>query len=117
MTTLRHYAVSKNSAVILIIGRLDVVGCQMIEDPLWDIIQRYPSITIVLDLSFVDFVSSYGVGCLVEACGIVTEYGGRMSISSPKPQVYETLYLNGADMVIPIYESPQMALADNHIQH
>lgn len=115
MTTLKHYAVSQKSAVIVVAGRLDARGCQAIEMPLWNIIQGYPSINIVLDLTHVDYLSSYAVGFLVEACGTVMEYGGKMSISSPQPQVYETLYLNGADMVIPIYDSYQSALADTQL--
>lgn len=115
MATLKHYAVSENSAVIVISGKLDATGCQRIEVPLWNIIQSYPGHNVVLDLTNVSYLSSFAVGFLVEACGTVMEYGGRMSISSPQPQVYETLYLNGADMVIPIYDSYQTALADNQL--
>ncbi|NDJ86136.1 MAG: STAS domain-containing protein [Chloroflexi bacterium] len=113
--TLKHHPVSRNSAVVVIAGRLDVRGCELIEDTLWDIFEGYPGNNIVLDLTNVDYLSSYAVGFLVEACGTVTEMGGRMSISGPQPQVYETLYLNGADMVIPIYDSYRTALADDQI--
>lgn len=114
-THLKHYTVSSRSAVIVISGKLDVRGCEIIELPLWNIIQGYPGINIVLDLTNVDTLSSYAVGFLVEACGTVMEYGGKMSISNPQPHVYETLYLNGADMVIPIYENYQSALADSKL--
>lgn len=113
MATLKHYAVSESSAVVVMAGQLDAAGCQDVELQLWDIIQYYPGNTMVIDLTNVTYVSSYAVGFLVEACGTVMQYGGRMSISSPRPHVYETLYLNGADMVIPIYDSYQSALADS----
>lgn len=113
MATFKHYAVSPQSAVIVFYGDLDVSGCQGIEGPLWGIIEHYPGQTIVLDFTYVDYLSSYGVGLLVEAFGTVTEFGGRMSISNPRPDVYETLYLNGADLVIPIYDSYKTALADS----
>lgn len=117
MATLKHYTVSEDSAVVVVIGQLDAAGCQQIEMTLWKIIQHYPGNTLVIDLTNVDYLSSYAVGFLVEACGTVMQYGGRMSISSPQPQVYETLYLNGADMVIPIYESYQAALADSQYRY
>lgn len=113
MATLKHYAVSSMSAVIVIDGRLDTQGCRGIEPILWSIIQEYPGLNIVIDLAEVDFVSSYAIGCLVEACGTVTGQGGQMSLAKPQPHVYEALYLNGADLVIPIYESWQSALANS----
>ncbi len=117
MTSFKHYAVSADSAVILIYGQLDAAGCRTIEHALWQIIQHYPGHNIVLDMTYVDFLSSYAVGFLVEAFGTVTEYGGRMSISNPQSHVYETLYLNGADMVIPIYDSFRTALSNSHLPY
>lgn len=110
MTTLKHYAVSKRNAVIAIFGSLDADGSQEIETELWDSIYNYPGANIVVDMNNVHMLTSYGVGCLIEACGTVTDNGGRMSIARPQPSVYETLYLNGADLVIPIYETYQQAL-------
>lgn len=111
MATLKHYAVTDRSAVIVISGALDADGSQEIEGVLWDLIYNYPGSNIVLDMTNVELLTSYGVGCLIEACGTVTDSGGRMSIANPQSSVYETLYLNGADLVIPIYESYQKALA------
>lgn len=112
MITLKHYPVSETSAVVVIGGKLDSDGCREIEMSLWMIIQQYPGSQLVIDLTYVNYLSSFAVGFLVEACGTVMQFGGKMSISNPQPHVYETLYLNGADMVIPIYESYQAALAD-----
>ncbi|KAB2860489.1 MAG: hypothetical protein F9K46_09900, partial [Anaerolineae bacterium] len=64
MATLKHYAVSSMSAVIVIDGRLDTQGCRGIEPILWSIIQEYPGLNIVIDLAEVVFVSSYAIGCL-----------------------------------------------------
>lgn len=114
MVKLKHYPVSDSSAVVVVAGRLDADGCRAIEMPLWQIIQEYPSNQLVIDLTHVNYLSSFAVGFLVEACGTVMEFGGKMSISNPQPHVYETLYLNGADMVIPIYESYQAAISDSH---
>jgi anti-anti-sigma factor len=117
MTTLKHYAVSNMSAVIVIAGGMDTQGCREIEPALWGIIQEYPGLNIVVDLADVNYLSSYAIGCLVEACGTVTGQGGLLSLAKPQPQVYESLYLNGADLLIPIYESWQIALAESQIRH
>jgi anti-anti-sigma factor len=113
MATLKHYVVSKGNAVIVISGRMDAEGCRAIESELWSAIRAYPRANIAIDINEVDAISSYAVGLLVEACGTVTDNGGKMALAKPQPQVYETLYLNGADVVIPIYESYQQALKEN----
>ena len=115
MATLNHYAISRHNGLIVLAGRLDARGCDQIEGTLWRIFEYGSQENFIVDLSNVEYLSSYAVGFLVEACGTVAAFGGQMAISSPQPQVFETLYLNGVDMVIPIYDSYRTALADYQV--
>ena len=67
---------------------------------------------LVLDLSGVDFIDSFGLGVLVGALKRVRSHGGRMSVVITEPRVLGVVELTGLDRILDMSASVDDAVGD-----
>lgn len=99
---------SNEFRLIKLSGRLDNIGVGEIESKF----AGYCAVNngrVLVDLSAVDFLTSFGMRLLVLNAKDVASRGGRMFLLSPKPDVRNVLEVSGVRTVIPIYESVDLA--------
>ena len=65
---------------------------------------------VVIDMSMVDFVSSIGLGMLVQAARALKPDGKRVVLLAPTPTVAGVIRASKLDAVMPIAESMDAAL-------
>ena len=96
--------------LIKLTGRLDHVGAGEIEGRF----AEYCAVNngrVLVDLSAVEFLTSFGIRLLVLNAKDVASRGGRMFLLSPKPGVRHVVEVSGVRTIIPIYESIDAARA------
>lgn len=100
------------AAKVILRGRFDSTGAVLVELPFQKIATEQRRIAV--DLSPVNFMSSYGVRVLLVGAKIVNGKGGRMVIVCPDNHVAKVLKIAGADTLIPTFRTladAQAALA------
>src|SRR5258708_6879099 len=90
-------------------GRVDTTGAVLIEMPFNAITQEKRA--IVVDLSAVNFLSSYGIRVLLVGAKTVKGKGGKLAILCPEGNVAKVLEVAGASTLIPVLASEDAALA------
>jgi anti-sigma B factor antagonist len=90
-------------------GRFDTTGAILIEMPFNAITQEKRA--IVVDLSGVNFLSSYGIRVLLVGAKTVKGKGGKLAILCPAGNVAKVLEVAGASTLIPVFSTEDAALA------
>jgi anti-anti-sigma factor len=90
-------------------GRFDTTGAILIEMPFNAITQEKRA--IVVDLSGVNFLSSYGIRVLLVGAKTVKGKGGKLAILCPEGNVAKVLQVAGANTLIPMFPTEDAALA------
>ena len=90
-------------------GRLDTTGAVLLELPFNKIATEQQK--ILVDLSSVKFLASYGIRVLLVGAKIVNGKNGKLVLSCPDPSVEKVLKTAGIDQLIPIFHSESTAIA------
>lgn len=117
MLGLKIYQVSPHSIVLVFRGFLDNHSLASVLPRIEDHIQTRPTANFLLDCLELGGISMQGVQALIDLHDQIVLGGGRMAIAKAGPDIYKKLFLEGADLFIPIYDSFKEALADNQRQH
>ena len=90
-------------------GRLDTAGAVQLGLPFNRLATEKRK--VLVDLSNVSFLASYGIRVLLVGAKIVDSKNGKLVLSSPDTNVAKVLMTAGIDQVIPIFDSESNAIA------
>jgi anti-sigma B factor antagonist len=96
-------------AKVILRGRFDTTGAVMIELPFNTIATEKRA--IIVDLSDVSFLASYGIRVLLVGAKIVRSKGGRLVVLCPESNVAKVLNTAGTNALIPIFQTQEAAAA------
>jgi anti-sigma B factor antagonist len=94
---------------VILRGRLDTTGAVLLELPFNTLATEQRK--VLVDLSNVSFLASYGIRVLLVGAKIVDGKNGKLVLSSPDPNVAKVLMTAGIDQVIAIFDSESAAIA------
>ncbi len=94
--------------ILTIKGRLDAVSKNLIKENINSLVKNNRS-SIVLDMGFVDFIDSSGLGSLVSCLRLVNKLGGDIKISSLQEQVRGIFELTRLHRVFQIFDDTDTA--------
>jgi anti-anti-sigma factor len=94
---------------VVLRGRFDTTGAVVVELPLNKIATEKEK--IVVDLSDVNFLASYGIRVLLVGAKVAKSRGGSLVIVCPDNNVAKVLKTAGMDALIPMYQNEAAATA------
>jgi anti-anti-sigma factor len=94
---------------IMLRGRFDTTGAVVAELPFNKAVNGKRR--VIVDLSQVSFLSSYGIRVLLVGAKIVNGNGGKLVIVCPAGNVAKVLKTAGTDVLIPVCETEEGAAA------
>jgi len=94
---------------VVLRGRFDTTGAVVVELPFNKLITEKRK--IIVDLSAVTFLASYGIRVLLVGAKIVNGKGGNLVILCPDNNVAKVLKTAGMDVLIPIHQTEAAAMA------
>jgi anti-sigma B factor antagonist len=94
---------------VVLRGRFDTTGAILIEMPFNALTNEKRA--IVVDLSSVNFLSSYGIRVLLVGAKTVKGKGGKLVICCPDGNVAKVLQAAGTDTLIPVHSTQEAAIA------
>lgn len=94
---------------VVLRGRFDTTGAVVVELPFNKIATEKQK--VVVDLSAVSFLASYGIRVLLVGAKIVKSNGGSLVVVCPDNNVAKVLKTAGMDALIPIYQTEAAAMA------
>ena len=94
---------------VVLRGRLDTTGTVVVELPFNKLVTEKQK--IIVDLSAVTFLASYGIRVLLVGAKIVNGKGGNLVILCPDNNVAKVLKTAGMDALIPIHQTEAAAMA------
>lgn len=89
---------------------LDATAINSLGEGLTQLLDRYPKISLVLDLSEVGYLSSAVLGKLVAIHKQVKTLKGRMALAGMKPAILPLFKVTNLDKVFEIHPEAQQAL-------
>jgi len=98
---LREIARNDNIIQISLIGKLDVVGLQAVQNKFYAYTASTRKNSIV-DLSELEFIASLGIGMLISSAKAMGQHNARMVLVNPRPDVDAVLRMTGIDNAIAI---------------
>ena len=90
-------------------GRFDTTGAVMIEMPFNAIVTEKRS--VIVDLSEVTFLASYGIRVLLIGAKIIAGKGGKLVLACPENNVARVLKTAGTNQLIPTFTALDAAVA------
>jgi anti-sigma B factor antagonist len=96
--------------VLTITGELDVATAPQVRNEIVALLTDGAT-DLVLDLTGVPFVDSFGLGVLVGALKRTRNSGGRLVLVTTEPPVLQLLALTGLDTVFEVVDTVDDALA------
>ncbi|MFI3223345.1 MAG: STAS domain-containing protein [Methylococcaceae bacterium] len=94
-------------------GRMDILGNEDI-DIKFSGMTAAPRKFFIIDLSEVNFIASIGIRTLLLNAKAVHNREGKIVILNPDSQVKKILLTAGIDMVMPIIDTLDLAIASMH---
>ena len=94
---------------VVLHGRFDTTGAVVVELPFNKLVTEKRK--IIVDLSAVTFLASYGIRVLLVGAKIVNGKGGNLVILCPDNNVAKVLKTAGMDALIPIHQTEAAAMA------
>jgi len=94
---------------VVLRGRFDTTGAVVVELPFNKLVTEKRK--IIVDLSAVTFLASYGIRVLLVGAKIVNGKGGNLVILCPDNSVAKVLKTAGMDVLIPIHQTEAAAMA------
>ena len=90
--------------VLTVTGELDVVGAPELRQVIVTAVSD-GEVRLVLDLTGVDFVDSFGIGVVVGALKRVRQRDGDLALVCPEPRIRRVFELCDLDRVLPLHRS------------
>jgi len=104
--------VSDGVGFVVINGFVDAHTYEELQDEITDLLDQNPDIgNLVIDLSNVEYMSSAGIGVVVNFHGELTGRGGALMLASPQPAVKEVFDTFGLSDMLTIFPSISDAYA------
>jgi anti-sigma B factor antagonist len=94
---------------VVLRGRFDTTGAVVVELPFNKLVTEKRK--VIVDLSAVTFLASYGIRVLLVGAKIVNGKGGNLVILCPDNNVAKVLKTAGMDALIPIHQTEAAAMA------
>jgi anti-sigma B factor antagonist len=105
-----HAHIEGDWTVLTVAGELDVVGAPELRQSVMEAV-KLGQRRLVLDLSGVDFIDSFGIGVLVGALKRVRLLDGDLMVIVSEPRVRRVLEVCDLDRVLTLHRSLADALA------
>lgn len=103
--SIRHEDAGTDLRRIVIIGRLDLSGTQVLAPQLAELIATSRK-QVIVDLTGLELLTSIGVRALIESARVVRHRGGKMVLVVDRVSIVAmTLQSTGTDQVIPTFET------------
>jgi len=101
-----------NALVMNVAGRLDQDNCEIFRRDLAPQLEAAmkDALTIVLDLSELEYVSSAGLRCFMLAANETKAHQGKIIVAALQPMVAEIFQISRFDLLIPVFPSLRAAL-------
>ena len=101
-----------NALVLNVAGRLDQDNCESFQRNLAPHLQSAATggLTVVFDLSELEYVSSAGLRCFMLAAKEAKAHDGRMLVAALQPMVDEIFHISRFDLLIPVFPNLRAAL-------
>jgi anti-anti-sigma factor len=96
-------------AKVVLSGRFDTTGAVIVELPFNQIATEKGR--IIVDLSGVTFLSSYGIRVLLVGAKVAAAKGGKLVIVCPEGNISKVLRTAGTDSLIPVFPTEDAAAA------
>lgn len=90
--------------VISVSGDLDVVGGPELRQEVVAAVAD-GAVCLILDLSGVEFIDSFGLGVVIGSLKRVRQRGGDLAVVCPEPRVRRVFELCDLDRVLPLHTS------------
>jgi anti-sigma B factor antagonist len=90
--------------VISVSGDLDVVGGPDLRREIVSAVAE-GNVFLILDLTAVDFIDSFGIGVVVGSIKRVRQRSGDLALVCPEPRVRRVFELCDIDRILPLHES------------
>ena len=103
-------AESPAGIVVRLTGQVGILEVEPLRGQLSRLVAKRPAL-VVFDLAGLTFISSLGMGALMEFRRGATRQGGQVKLAAVQPTVLEAFKAAGLDQVFPIAESAEAALA------
>ncbi len=94
--------------VVTVQGDLDIVTSRQFDDFLTQ--ARREQVSIVLDLSGVDFMDTSSLAVIVSHWKKLTSVGGTLALAGARYRYTKTLWITGLAHRLPLYDSAEEAL-------
>ena len=94
---------------VVLRGRFDTTGAVLIELPFNKIVTEKQK--ILVDLSAVNFLASYGIRVLLVGAKIAKGKNGKLVLLCPEGNVAKVLKTAGTDTLIPLFDTEAAATA------
>lgn len=91
-------------------GKLDTLTARTFEAYIDERIENHSG-PLIVDMSDVDYISSFGLRSILIAAKKLTPYGRRFVLFSPNPSVLEVLRVSGFLKIVTVADSQEAALA------
>jgi stage II sporulation protein AA (anti-sigma F factor antagonist) len=91
-------------------GTLDAPNTMTIEDSFRARLLDLGARQVIVDLSSVDYMSSYGLRMLLIGAKTLSNQGGALHLAGPNPNVMAVIRLAGYDTMFPVYETVEEAI-------
>ena len=92
MTTRRQ---ADGAIIVDVRGTLDAATVDALREALVSTVQRQRPVTLIVDLTYVTFMDSQGIGTLVTGYNAARETGTRFVLRNPSEFVYSQLRITG----------------------
>jgi anti-anti-sigma factor len=101
-----------NALVLSVVGRLDQDNCENFRRDLAPPLElaSQGALTIVLDLSELEYVSSAGLRCFMLAARETRSHEGKIIVAALQPMVAEIFQISRFDLLIPVFPTLRAAL-------
>lgn len=90
--------------VLAVGGELDAVGAPALRQAVVAAVSTGET-SLILDLTGVDFIDSFGVGAVVGALKRVRQRGGELALVCPAPRVRRVFELCDLDLILTLHDS------------
>jgi anti-anti-sigma factor len=110
MMQIHEEKLEKGAYKITLAGRMDILGVGQIET-LFAGMCASPRMSIIVDLSQVDFLSSIGIRAIITNAKSVSLRSGNFVLFGMQPPVQHVLQVSGLDKALSISETFEDALA------
>ena len=94
--------VESGKLIIKLKGEIDHHSAQTLRQSADELIYRYRPISVVLDLSEIDFMDSSGLGFIMGRYALQKKLGGSVTVKDPNVRIRKIIALAGLERIIKI---------------